>query len=196
MDRRLARAWTAALATTLVFSACTGGDGSDEAGNGVVGTVVTTDGATTTESDRLPYDETSSSTTIDDVQTTTEPDDGAATTAADGGSTPTTQPPSTTSGPNTTASSATEPVSQAPDTALACASVEIGLLRYLTNGSGLDEMRSGAQQATDTDVADYETLGRELITWLDDDGAGPASIADAADALLARCEVDGFERLT
>ncbi len=96
--------------------------------------------------------------------------------------TTTTEPEATTTTP--------KPTVQPQDSALACAQVEIGYLRLLNDGTGDDELRTGAQLAQATGKATYEDLGDALAAAIGSDDA-----ADAADALLTQCEADGYERL-
>lgn len=80
---------------------------------------------------------------------------------------------------------------QEQDTALVCATVEQGYIAVLSGEDDLSSLESGAQLAVDSGAADYVTLGEELQTALSND----ADVRSAADALLTRCEADGFERL-
>ncbi len=83
--------------------------------------------------------------------------------------------------------------SMAAEAAEFCAVVEFGYLGLLEGDSGAavqDRLREGATAAASADDQRYASAGTDLLDAVGTDGA-PAG----ADALLAVCALDGFERL-
>ncbi len=212
-ERMMGRITGVGLGAMLFVSACTGSDSATPE-NGVVGTDVLE--STTTETvELLPYDEpiTVPEPDADDDGDPDgfpdEPDDDAPTTTVAPGTTlATIVPPgedgetTTTAAGATTTAAATEttetPVNgdteqplQEQDSALACATVELGYLALLGGNDGSERLRDGATMAISTGLNDYVSAGQGLVDALD---AG-SDVDGAADALLAQCEDDGFERL-
>lgn len=100
------------------------------------------------------------------------------------------QPTTTTASNVDTTDRAEQPI-QEQDTALVCATVEQGFIAILSGSDDLTGLGDGADLAVNSGVDDYVVLGEALREAVDaDDG-----LRDAADALLSRCEEDGFERL-
>ncbi len=82
---------------------------------------------------------------------------------------------------------------QGPDTAEVCAIVEFGYLGLLNGEVGVeidDRLAQGAQAALVLDDERYVQSGEALL-----DAVGSPDAGDRADALLAFCADDGFERL-
>ncbi len=98
------------------------------------------------------------------------------------------QSTTTTASPTTDRSE--QPI-QEQDTALVCATVEQGFIAILSGSDDVTGLGDGADMALNSGVEDYEVLGEALRDAVDE-GEG---LQDAADALLSRCEEDGFERL-
>ncbi len=80
---------------------------------------------------------------------------------------------------------------QEQDTALVCAIVEQGYISVLSGSDDVSDLESGAARSVASGVTDYVDLGEALADALES-GDG---VQEAADALLTRCEADGFERL-
>lgn len=99
--------------------------------------------------------------------------------------------PTTTTASNVDTTDRSEQPIQEQDTALVCATVEQGFIAILSGSDDLTGLSDGADLAVNSGVDDYVVLGGALRDAVDaDDG-----LQDAADALLSRCEEDGFERL-
>lgn len=87
---------------------------------------------------------------------------------------------------------------QGVESAVACAKAEAGLiaLRDGDAGNAREQLQEGAALAAETGISTYIDLAASLAAELGASGTNDDAVDAAADALLAQCAADGFERLS